>query len=128
MTLAGQRFCALPGLYAVCRLSPEAAVPGWAGGSFCSVTRTADELSVICAAGQVPADVCAERDWRVLKITGPFPFSATGVLASFASPLADAGISLLAVATYETDYVLVKAPAFERAVAVLVAAGHQPAG
>ena len=126
--LPGQRFRALTGHYAVCRLSPEAVVPGWAAGPFLNITLTADELAIICPADRVPADVRAERDWRVLKLIGPFPFTATGVLASLATPLAEAGISLLSIATYDTDYFLVKSGTFDRAVAVLVAAGHTKIG
>ena len=124
----GQRFRALPGHYAVCRLSPEATVPGWAMGPFVNITFTDDELAIICPAERVPADVRAERDWRVLKLVGPFPFTATGVLASLATPLARAGISLLSIATYDTDYFLVKHDVLEDAVAVLVAAGHTKIG
>ena len=124
MKMPGQRFRALPGDYAVCRLSPEAAVPGWAAGPFLNVTLTDDEHAIICPAERVPADVRAERDWRVLKLVGPFPFTAVGVLASLAMPLAEAGISLLSIATYDTDYFLVKRDMFENALAVLAAAGH----
>lgn len=128
MKMVGQRFRALPGNYAVCRLSPDVAVPDWAAGPFLNVTLTDDELAIICPAERVPADVRAERDWRVLKLVGPFPFTAVGVLASLAGPLADAGISLLSIATYDTDYFLVKSEAFEAAVKVLVAAGHTKLG
>jgi hypothetical protein len=76
----------------------------------------------------VPSEVRAERDWRVLKLVGPFPFTAIGVLASLATPLASAGSSLLSIATYDTDYFLVKGDVFEKAVAVLVAAGHTKIG
>lgn len=124
MKAPGQRFRALPGNYAVCRLAPDAAVPGWAAGPFLNITLTDDELAIICPAERVPMDVRAERDWRVLKLVGPFPFTAVGVLASLATPLARAGISLLSIATYDTDYFLVKSSVFDDAVAVLVAAGH----
>lgn len=124
MKTPGQRFRALPGNYAVCRLSPDVAVPGWAAGPFLNITLTDDELAIICPAERVPADVRAERDWRVLKLVGPFPFTAVGVLASLATPLANAGISLLSVATYDTDYFLVKSAVYDDAIAVLVAAGH----
>ena len=127
-TPTGQRFRALPGRYAVCRLSPEVAVPAWAAGPFVNITFTSDELAIICPAERVPVDVRAERDWRVLKLVGPFPFTATGVLASLATPLAKAGISLLSIATYDTDYFLVKNDVFNDAVAVLVAAGHTKLG
>jgi hypothetical protein len=120
----GQRFRALPGRYAVCRLSPETAVPAWAAGPFVNITHTVDELAIICPAERVPGAVRAERDWRVLKLVGPFPFTAVGVLASVAAPLARAGISLLSIATYDTDYFLVKGESFDDAVRVLTAAGH----
>ena len=126
--LPGQRFRALPDPYAVCRLSAESLVPAWAAGPFVNITFTTDELAIICPAEAVPADVRAERDWRVLKLVGPFPFTAVGVLASLATPLAEAGISLLSIATYDTDYFLVKTEVFDRAVAVLVAAGHTRIG
>jgi uncharacterized protein len=124
MKTHGHRFRALPGPYAVCRLAPDSAVPGWVVGPFVNITFTDDELAIICPADRVPAEVRAERDWRVLKLVGPFPFTATGVLASLATPLARAGISLLSIATYDTDYFLVKNEVFDDAVAVLVAAGH----
>jgi hypothetical protein len=127
-TPAGQRFRILAGQYAVCRLSPEVAVPAWATGSFVNITSTDDELAIICPAERVPAEVRAERDWRVLKLVGPFPFTAVGVLASLATPLARAGISLLSIATYDTDYFLVKSDVLDEAVQVLVASGHTRIG
>lgn len=120
----GQRFLVLPGLYAVCRLASGSALPAWAAGEFVSITATGDELSVFCPAEHVPAEVQAARDWRVLKLVGPFPFTTVGVLASVAGPLATAGLSLLTVGTYDTDYLLVKAGSLDEAVAVLTAAGH----
>ncbi len=122
---AGRGFIVLPGLHAVCRLPAGTPVPGWAAGKFVSITSTADELSVMCPADRVPGEIKAERDWRVLKVVGPFPFSTVGVMASFASPLAGAKISLLAVATFETDYLLVKADTLERTITVLTSAGHR---
>ena len=124
----GQRFRALPGRYAVCRLSAESAVPAWATGAFVNITMTPDELAIICPAERVPVTVRAERDWRLLKLVGPFPFTAVGVLASLAAPLARAGISLLSIATYDTDYFMVKGDVFNDAVAVLVEAGHTKIG
>lgn len=128
MKASGQRFRALPGQYAVCRLRHDATVPAWAAGPFVNITFTDDELAIICPAEHVPPDIRSERDWRVLKLVGPFPFTAVGVLASLADPLARAGISLLSIATYDTDYFLVKSDVFEDAVAVLVSAGHTRIG
>ncbi len=112
--------------FSVCRLLPSEPVPPWAGSAvFSSVTRTADELSIICPAAQVPATIQAEKGWRLLKFTGPFDFGAVGVLASVTEPLARAGISLLAVSTFDTDYILVKAGRLDDALRTLEAAGHQ---
>ncbi|MBS0632564.1 MAG: ACT domain-containing protein [Verrucomicrobia bacterium] len=117
----------VPGAYAVCRLAPDAALPAWAAGAtgFSSITRTADELSVICAESAVPADVKSERGWALLQFVGPFDFGAVGVLASVAQPLAAAQISLLALGTFDTDYVLVKHTSLPAARDVLLAAGHR---
>jgi hypothetical protein len=122
------RFRALPGRYAVCRLNAESSVPAWVAGPFVNITFTHDELAIICPAEQVPPNVRSECDWRVLKLVGPFPFTAVGVLAALATPLARSGISLLSIATYDTDYFLVKAELFDDAVSVLVAAGHTKIG
>ncbi|MDB6113114.1 MAG: hypothetical protein JWQ62_59 [Lacunisphaera sp.] len=116
----------IPGDFAVCRLSPHEPVPAWAGSAvFSSVTRTADELSIVCSATQVPAATKSERDWRLFKFAGPFDFGAVGVLASVTEPLARAGISLLAIATFDTDYVLIRAARLDEAIRTLEAAGHQ---
>lgn len=115
----------LPGTYAVCRLDGGATVPGWAtSGSFFSVTRTADELSVVCEQGAVSEGVLCEGGWRCLKVRGPLDFGLTGILASLALPLAEAGISIFALSTYDTDYIMVKATDLEEAVAVLSGSGH----
>ena len=124
MNASGRRFSALAGSYAVSRLSAGASVPEWASGEFVSITATADELSIVCPEARVPATVRAERGWRVLKLAGPIPFGEVGVLVAVAAPLALAGIAMLAVATHDTDYLLVKSAAFDNAVAALRAAGH----
>jgi hypothetical protein len=93
---------------AVARLGATDPIPAWAAqGNFSSVTRTAEELSVVCAAEAIPANVQAERGWRCLRVAGRLDFSQTGVLASIAGPLAAAKVSIFAVSTYDTDYVLV---------------------
>jgi uncharacterized protein len=116
----------LDGRYAICRLSPEAPIPSWAfDGPFCSITRTPHELSVVCAEGAVPEDVRCERGWRCIRIAGPLDFALTGVLASLVVPLRDVGVSLFAVSTFDTDYLLAKDSDLERAVATLVRAGHR---
>jgi len=115
-----------PGAYAVCRLAPADALPAWTGaaGPFLSITRTADELSLIVPETIVPAAVRAERGWTLVKFAGPFDFGAVGILASVVQPLAAAGISLLALGTFDTDYMLIKSDRLAAARRVLIAAGH----
>lgn len=104
-------------------------MPPWAdaGGPPASVTRTAAELSVVCAEDAVPDGVTAERGWRALEAQGPFAFTLTGVLASLLVPLADAGVPIFALSTFDTDYVLVPAARAEDAVTALREAGHDVA-
>ncbi|HEX8408796.1 MAG TPA: ACT domain-containing protein [Thermoanaerobaculia bacterium] len=118
------RIAILPHRLAVCRLAPDAPLPSWIAGTFTSVTRTDEELSVICDDDAVPADVKAERGWRALRVLGPIPFEVTGVAAALVSPLAAAGISVFLLATFDTDYLLLKDEVFARALDVLRAAGH----
>ncbi|MGY2895469.1 ACT domain-containing protein [Deinococcus sp. UYEF24] len=114
-----------PGEYAVCQLSPAQAIPAWAtSGELFSVTRTPDELSVVCAAGQVPADVRHTPGWAALKLHGPFDFALTGILAGVLNPLHAAGVGIFAFSTYDTDYVLVQAAQLGQAASALRAAGY----
>ncbi|MBV8519325.1 MAG: ACT domain-containing protein [Acidobacteria bacterium] len=109
---------------AVCRLASDAELPSWPRGAFTCVTRTRDELSIVCDEDAVPDDVQAERGWRAFQVEGPIPFEVTGVAAALVGPLANARISVFPIATYDTDYVLVKAESFENAAGVLRSAGH----
>jgi hypothetical protein len=114
-----------PNLFAVCRLDPDGFIPHWALlGDFVSLTRTSTELSIICPQENVPEDALAERGWRCMKIDGPFDFSVAGVHASVALPLAEANISVMTVATYDTDHILVKEEELEHAIQALTSAGH----
>jgi hypothetical protein len=113
------RMTLLDGTFAVCRLDPDAPIPTWPSGAFVSITRTPDELSIVCDDASVPEGVRAERDWRALRVEGPIPFEVTGVAAAITTALANAGISVFLVATFDTDYVLVKANVFERAMEAL---------
>ena len=115
----------LPLEFSICRLFPSEAVPSRVlAASFYSITRTSDELSIVCPTECVPEGVHCDSGWRNVKIEGPLDFSLTGVLKSLADPLAEAGISIFAVSTYETDYLLVKEFDLDRAVAALSNAGH----
>jgi hypothetical protein len=99
-------------------------MPSWAAGEFVSITRTTDELSIVCRASAVPDEVVCERVWVCLRVAGAMPFTAVGVLASLTAPLAEAGISLFAISTFDTDYLLVKAPDFNAAADALRRYGH----
>ena len=111
----------------MCRLAADDEFPRWAlsGGGFASVTRTADELSLVCAESAVPQNVQCEPGWRLFKVDGPLDFALTGILASVAQPLAEAGVSIFAISTYHTDYVMVKEHDVEKAAVMLAAAGYR---
>jgi len=115
----------LPDVLAVCRLAPGDAVPAWAAGQgLVSVTRTADELSIVAPRERVPDGVTAQRDFRALRVAGSLDFGAVGVLASLVGPLAAAGVSIFSISTYDTDYILVRQSDLDRAIAALKSAGH----
>jgi hypothetical protein len=112
----------LDGELAILRLPLDAAIPSWLTFSaepLVSVTRTAYELSIICPAGAVPAAQLCEPGWRAFTVEGKLEFSAVGVLAAILNPLADAGISILSLSTFDTDYVLVRVAKLEAARAAL---------
>lgn len=115
----------LDGLFAIAKVPPDSPIPSWATSrTFVSITRTADELAIVCPDTQVPPGVQSEPGWRCLRVAGKMDFSLVGVLASLVGPLAEAGISVFAISTFDTDYLLVKEAAWERAKDVLVGAGH----
>ena len=120
-----RRLSVWPGLWAVCRLVPAAAVPTWATepSPLTVVARTDAELSIVIPEVHVPSGVEVERGFRVMALHGPIPFAVTGVIAAVAVPLAECGISLFPIATYETDYVMVKEVDLGRALDALRAAG-----
>ena len=110
---------------AITRLSPDAGVPPWAlAGAFFSVSRTRDELSIVCDECQVPVGLCTEPGWIALVVDGPMDLSSVGVLAGIARPLADAGIAIFAISTFNTDYILVREHSIEQAETALKSAGH----
>ncbi|HVO81474.1 MAG TPA: ACT domain-containing protein [Terriglobales bacterium] len=120
------KFRWITGKFAVCRLPADAPLPDWAlHGAFTSVTRTADELSVVCPEESVPAEVKSDKGWICFKLEGPFPFSQTGVLSSFIDPLAANGVPIFAIATFDTDYVLIKEEYSGVALSALEQAGHE---
>ena len=118
------KFRRLPGTYAIVRLAHNAPVPDWDTGDFTSITRTADELSIVCPTVNLPPDVHSPHRWICLKLEGPFAFSQTGVLLSFIEPLSTKDIPIFAISTFDTDYVLIQEE-FAWAVNVLREAGHE---
>lgn len=114
-----------PERYAICRLDAKAGVPQWsAKGPFVSISRTPDELSIVCLEAKVPAGITCEPGWRVLKCEGPLDYSLTGIVASLAEPLADADVPIFPIATHDTDYILVKESQLETATRALTGYGH----
>ena len=114
----------LPGEYSVWRLAADAPLPSIEADEFVSMTRTANELSVVSSSDGVPGGVIVEGGWRCLQVEGPLPFDETGVLAEISKSLAEAEIPIFVVSTYETDYLLVKASDLERACSKLENEGH----
>jgi hypothetical protein len=117
----------LPGDYAICRLAPTEGLPNWVtppSAEFVSVTRTAEELSVVASAALVPSDLPATRGWRVIQLVGPVPLEAVGVLARLTRVLSQEEVNIFAISTYDTDYILTPADKLERAVAALGTAGY----
>ena len=106
--------------YGVCRLNKDELIPEWVRDSnFYSITKTLDELSIVCSQDSVPSDVKCEKEWRILKIEGPLEFSLIGILSSISTILAKEGISIFAISTYDTDYVLVKEKDIDNAINTL---------
>ena len=112
--------------FVICRMEPGAAWPAWVGDArgLISVTRTDDELSIICRQEDAPAAAVTADAWRALKVHGPFSLDTVGVLAALSRALADAQVSVLAISTHDTDYLFVRAPALPAAVRALRHAGH----
>jgi len=112
--------------FAVSKLDKGVPVPNWASsGGWWSVTRTDDELSIVCPEVQVPTDAISNRGWKCLKVAGPLDLALTGILASLLEPLAEARISVFSVSTFDTDYLLVKTENLAATASLLSLAGFQ---
>ncbi len=111
----------LPEKLGICHLGKHAPIPDWAehNCNFFSITRTQSELSIVCPQDHIPENVMAEKDWRAFKVKGPLGFIMTGIVSSLSAPLAKAGISILYISTYETDYILVEEKNLAKAKKVL---------
>jgi hypothetical protein len=110
----------LPDSLAICRLAPDAPIPQWAlAGEFFAVCRSDEELSVVCSDGHPPTEIEADSGWRALKVQGPLPLTEIGVIAALSAPLAEAGIPVFVISTFDTDYLLIKEANLSSAVRVL---------
>lgn len=127
MTIASRQLelSLLPQRFAISRLALNSPLLDWGTqGTFYSVTRTTDELSIVAEERFVPAGTLSETGWRILKVHGPFELSEVGVLASLTAPLSAAGVSLFVISTFETDYLLVTQEQLASAIVALDRAGH----
>jgi hypothetical protein len=125
MTPSKPTLSCLSEVLAICRLEADAPIPSWAlRGKFVSITRTVDELSVVCHCRDVPAGIRCVKNYRCIKVEGPLGFDLTGIISSLTTALARAGISVFVVSTFDTDYILVTEGQLEKAVRALLQAGH----
>ncbi len=115
----------LDNLYAVCRLAGVNAVPAWASGELVAIVQETNASTVVCLQANIPDDVVSEKDWRVIKVAGPLDFNLVGILSELAGILADANISIFAISTFDTDYLLVKSGRLGEATAALETHGHR---
>ena len=115
----------LSGDYAVSRLDASSRFPDWADGTgFVSISRSDDELSIVCLVARVPDDVRCDRGWTCYKLVGPFAFDETGIVSSVIGPLSDSGLGIFVVSTFDGDHLLLKTESLQQAQATLLAAGH----
>jgi hypothetical protein len=116
---------ARPEMLVVSRLDADAPWPEPPlDGTFFSVTRVDGELSIVSTGEAAPDGARVADDWRAFSLTGPLDFDLIGILASLCSPLAEAGLSVFVLSTFDTDHLLVRGSDFDRAFVVLRDAGH----
>lgn len=114
----------LPATYTIWQLPSDAPTPTIAAGIFTTVIRTADELSGVCEATQVPVGATIDAGWRCLQFVGPFDLTLTGIMVRVATPLAQAGVPIFTLATYNTDFILVPGARLADACDAITQAGH----
>jgi len=128
MQLPPLRFLVHDERLAIARLPRDAEVPAWPGGGLVAITRTDDELSIVCAQACVPRDVRQERDRIAFGIVGVIPMTVVGLLASLCTALAAANVPVFVISTFDTDWILVPAERFEEARTALQGLGHTVSG
>ena len=116
----------LPERMAVCRFDASEPLPKWLDVSdFYSVTRTRDELTVVCREDSVVPGTVGENGWRCIGVQGVLDFSEIGIIFTITQPLAKNGVSVFVISTYDTDYFLVKEKELPKTIDALTAAGHR---
>lgn len=112
--------------FGICRLERDIPIPEWAENEgFCSITRTAEELSIVCPEENIPSGIICEKDWKCLKLEGPLDFSLIGILARISTLLAEEKISIFVISTYDTDYIMIKENDIRPAIEKLSANGYE---
>ncbi len=120
------QFEVFPKRFAVCQLDMAKPLPNWLlKSSFYTVSKTTDELSVVCEEDLVQDEIQKSVGWRLLKINAVLDISLTGITAQFSTALANAGVNLLVIATYNTDYILVEEAKLTTAIEALRGAGFE---
>ena len=116
----------LPQRMAVCRFEPTAPLPNWISEvGFYSLTRTDEELAIVCPEARLAPGTTSETGWRCLKVQGLLDFSEIGIILSLTQPLAENSVSVFVISTFDTDYFMVKEKDLAKAMDALTAAGHQ---
>lgn len=111
--------------FGICKLGKEEGLPEWVKKSdFISLTWTPEELSIVCEVNCIPENIKVEKPWKCLKVKGPLDFGLTGILAELSQVLAEAGIEIFAISTYNTDYIFIKEKELEHSIKVLSRAGY----
>lgn len=115
----------LKGNYGICRLEKDQSIPDWSmKGGFFSITRTENELSLVCSEEVIPERVTCEKGWQMLKVEGPLDFALVGILSKISTLLANEGISIFAISTYDTDYILIKEQDMPKGIETLIEGGY----
>jgi hypothetical protein len=121
-----QSLIVLHNVYAVSKLPVENEIPDWLDSQgFSAVIRSRNEMSIVCMESLVPSGVITERGWKVLEVVGPLPFSLIGIMAEITRILAEAGVSVFVLSTYNTDYILLKQDQLKVAIEGLERAGYK---
>jgi hypothetical protein len=125
MTQRQLKLSLLKDKYAICTLPNDTPIPDWAlTQSLISITRTGKELTIVCRMDSIPSELQSDLNWRCFRIDGSFDLNQIGVISSISSPLADAGISIYVISTYDTDYFLVQDKNVEQTISTLSNSGH----